>query len=679
MPEYRTLPAAKDSELTPALPVNNPYITWERSQADSSNTRFSGLTQINRHNVARLQVAWTYHSKDGKGNIQANPLVADGVMYGPTVGNDIVAIDAQSGTELWRFKIPLPSDKILVPAQRGMVYERQTADHEARIYFSASGYLFALDAKTGKAIVSFGKGGAAPASQNPGQPTVGVIAPVIYKNTIIAANQTAVDAYDLESGSSVWSFNTVTYPVADSGSDSGANIWGGIALDEVRGIVFAAVGDPHPNFVGIDRRGDNKYSDSTVALDARTGKLLWSFQDIAHGLWDLDVSAPPVLVTVTHGGRRVDAVAQVNKLGNTLLLDRLTGKPLFPYRMRRAPVSTVPGEFTWPYQPALELPEPFSRQVFTLEDATDIDPASHAFVLRQLEGVNFGWFVPPAINKPVVFYGIHGGSEWPGAAFDPTTGRLYIAANQIPFEIELIKERGGADQREANESTPGYRMFQNKCAPCHGKDRQGAGSAPSLVGIGQRKTPAEVQEILQNGRGGMPPFPSLSEQERDDILKFLFADTGGTAQDGEETLGFKGFNRFLDDKGYPASRPPWGTLNAIDLNTGRRLWQVPLGEDEELTRKGIPKTGTENFGGATVTAGGLVFCAGTRDLKIRAFDKDTGQELWQAKLPYGGYAPPATYEVNGRQYVVVAATGGGKLEGEMGDAYVAFALPKASR
>jgi len=338
----------------------------------------------------------------------------------------------------------------------------------------------------------------------------------------VAANQNLIDAYDRDTGRPLWRFDTVTYPVLDPATDNGANVWGGMALDPSRGIVFVAAGDPHPNFLGMSRGGDDKYANSVIALDVLSGKLLWSFQGIFHDLWDLDVPAAPNLVTVKHNGRRVDAVAQVTKQGNTLLLDRLTGKPLFPFRMRRAPVSPMPGEGTAPYQPAPEIPEPFSRQEFTRDDATTISPEAHAAALRAIDASHHGWFAPVVIDKPTIYYGIHGGAEWPGAAFDPTTGLLYVSANEIPWIIQLAKLDDAALRAMVDQASPGAKVFKVSCAVCHGDHRQGQGMAPPLIGLKTRLNEDQVGHILKNGRNAMPPFASiLTDEQSKSVIDFL--------------------------------------------------------------------------------------------------------------------------------------------------------------
>lgn len=682
LPLYQTIPAATPEELTPAngLPKRETFLTWQRSHGDNSGARYSALDQINRQNVTNLQVAWTYHSRDGFGNIQCNPIIANGVMFAPTPGRQIVAVNAATGEELWRFK---PEGH---PAFRGLIYWPGGDGAGERVFFCSGKYLYALNPKTGQPVADFGQDGhALLPGRAQGDFGAATAAPTIFERLIIVPGfEKDVWAFDVMTGAQLWTFHTV--PQAgefgaetwDQPENYGANCWGGMALDEARGIAYITTGSAKENFIGVGHRGQNLFANCVVALDARTGKRLWHFQEIRHDIWDLDIPAPPNLTTITRDGRRIDVVTAVTKMGNTVLLDRVTGKPIYPFRLRRAPVSDLPGEETFPYQPDLELPQPFAKQEFTAADVTDRSPEATDYVLSRFKSATTGWFRPFSEGKMNLFFGLHGGGEWTGACTDPTTGRLYIAVNHIPFIISVFRDDDPPDDPKAPK-TRGQLVFEQTCAMCHGTNRIGIGTAPPLRGLRHRLTDEAVTNLVRTGRFSMPAQPSLSEADLKALVDFLMVRDRplppASPKSERPRYSFNGYPKFLDQEGYPANKPPWGTLDCIDLNTGKLEWVVPLGEHAELTAQGVKNTGTENFGGAIVTAGGLVICAGTRDSKIHAFDKDTGRELWSAKLPQVGCAPPSTYQVDGRQYVVVPATGGGKLGTPTGDAYVAFALP----
>ena len=677
LPEFQTIPAAKPDELTRAngWPKLEEFRTWSRSLGGPTSNRFSALDQINKANVARLAVAWTYHSGDGAANIQCNPVIVGDAMFLPTAGRCIVALDAATGRERWRFGLPVEGPRQEdVPARRGLLHWPGDATHAARVIFAAGNWIYALDAKTGKPLAEFGKDGRTEI------PTGGTVAGAVYRHLLVVPGYLGdVFGYDVRTGERLWTFHTRPLP-GEFGADTwssnteGANCWGGMALDESRGIAVVSTGSPKPNFFGMDHTGDNLFSNCVIALDALTGKRLWHFQDVRHDVWDWDIPAPPNLVTVERDGVRVDAVAQVTKLGNTLLLDRTTGKPLFPFRLRRAPTSRLPGERTAAYQPAPELPEPFARQHFTMDDLTNRTPEARAVMLPLAQRANAGWFPPLEEGRPTIEFCIHGGAQWTGAAADPRNGRLFVSSNEIPWAITVFRDD---DPQPAQPPTPGEQVYQMLCAACHAPNRVGIGHAPPLRGVRHRLGEAELRALFKTGRNTMPPLPQLTEEQTRAVIDFVLCrDRPITkAATAKPAWTFSGWNKMLDPEGYPACTPPWGTLNCIDLNTGRIAWRVPLGEYDELSRAGVPKTGTENFGGAMATAGGLVFVSGTRDRKIRAFDADNGAELWSAVLPLHGTAPPASYEVAGRQFVVLPVTGGGKLGGDTGDAWMAFALP----
>ena len=570
----------------------------------------------------------------------------------------------------------------------------------------AGARLFALDAATGMPIADFGEEGFVNLRLGLDRDVTGLSVTartpgIIYRNLLIQGSSLSegirsapghIRAYDLRTGDIEWIFHTIphpgefgyeTWPPEAYKYSGGANAWTGLSLDVARGIVYLPTGSAAFDFWGGNRIGENLFANSVLALNALTGERIWHYQIVRHDIWDRDLPAPPNLVTVEHDGEQVDAVAQVTKSGHVFLLDRETGEPLFPVEERSFPASDLRGEEAWPTQILPLKPAPFARQQFDEEDITDLSPESHAYVLERFKTTRSnGQFVPPSTQGTMIFPGFDGGAEWGGAGYDPTTGILYVNSNEMPWILTMV-------ELNPDNASSGDGLYARYCAGCHGAALEGSSdqSMPALAGLGARFTMDEVRSQIMRGTGFMPSFGFLNEAEVSALVGFLFGETmeAAATPDSEDAArmsesfagspyGHTGYNRFFDQDGYPAVKPPWGTLNAINLNTGEYEWTVPLGEFAELTERGIPPTGTENYGGPVVTAGGLLFIAASQDERLRAFDKDTGAVLWEAHLPAGGYATPATYAVDGRQYVVIAA-GGGKMGTRSGDTYLAFALP----
>jgi quinoprotein glucose dehydrogenase len=669
--------------LTPAngYPKKKTFLTWQRSHGDNSGMRYSALRQINRANVTNLQAAWTYHSHDTGNALECNPIIVRDVMITPTPGDYVAGVNAASGAEVWRFK---PAGR---PAFRGLIYWPGSGDARERVMFCAGKYLYALNPKSGQLIADFGDEGKVrlPGVAEPGFGAA-TAAPTLFKGIIIVPGfEKDVWGFDAANGKQLWTFHTVPHPgeygydTWDKTESYGANAWAGMALDERRGIAYITTGSPKPNFVGARHRGLNLFANCVIALDARTGQRLWHFQEIRHDIWDLDITAPPALGTITRDGRKIDVVVATSKMGDTLLLDRTSGKPIFPFRLRRAPTSDVPGEVTWPYQPDPELPENFSKLEFTEADLTTRTEESAEYARSLFKSMRHGWFRPIGEGHPTLYFDIDGGAEWTGECVDAETGRMYVTANHIGWAISLFRDDDPPYDPNAPK-TPGQKIFETTCAACHGANLLGIGLYPPLRGLRQRMGEEAIIKQIRDGKNAMPANPKLSAEELKALADYLLLrdrpDSGPAPQTERPVYSCAGYPRFYDQEGYPANKPPWGTLNCIDLNTGRLLWKKPLGEYPELAAKGMTNTGTENYGGAIVTAGGLLFVSGTRDNKIRAFDKTTGDELWSATLPWAGSAAPATYEVDGRQYVVIPATGVLHLGTKRGDAWVAFALPQ---
>lgn len=687
------------------------YKTWSVYRGDAANTAYSSLDQINKENVQMLDLAWTFNTGDAdEGNrsaIQCNPIIVNELMYLTSPKLKLIAIEPATGKERWRFD---PFDGTTARGvNRGVTFWADGQDK--RIFFSAGHFLYALNADDGKPVSAFGDDGKVDLRQGLGREAeklfVGASSPgVIYEDLLIQGTALGegydaapgfIRAYDTRTGAIAWTFHTIPQP-GDPGYETwppeaykevgGVNSWAGMSLDNERGIVYIPTGSPAFDFYGGNRKGQNLYGNCLLALEAATGKLVWYYQLVHHDLWDYDLPAPPNLLTVEHDGKTIDAVAQVTKMGMVFLFDRETGSPLFPIEERPVPASSLLGEEVWTTQPFPVKPPPFSRHRFTEDDVTDISPESRAAVIAKIKDARFGnIYIPPDTRGVVQFPGTRGGAEWGGAAVDPKSGIMYVNANEIPLLISM-KQMEIEGQEEFLASV-GKRLYTlNACTTCHGTDRAGSNVYPSLQNLGGRRTEQHVANVIRKGKGQMPAFPNLTDDDIDALLAYLYDKNdirnpkAASSVEGKERkyrYAHSGWNVLTDHEGYPGVKPPWGTLNAIDLNKGEILWQVPLGFYPELLQKGLPATGTQNLGGPAVTAGGLLFIGATRDKKFRAFDIENGKVLWEYDLPGGGNATPSVFEVDGKQYVVIAAGGGGRVGSESSDAYVAFTLKEPAR
>jgi glucose dehydrogenase len=773
---------------------------WPIYGGQKADDHYSPLAQINRSNVGTLKVAWSYDSGEKGVGLQTSPLIVGRTLYAYTPTQKVIALDAATGKLRWTFDSGVTSTQPV----RGLTWWSDGS--ESRLFAGVANFLYALDPRDGKPIQSFGEAGRIDLRKNLRgdyrEQSIALTTPgIVYKNLIIVGGRMPethpappgdIRAFDVRTGALRWSFHTIPHPgeegyatwPADAWLYSGAaNNWTGMALDEKRGIVYVPTGSAVSDFYGTDRTGQDLFADTLLALDAATGKRLWSFQGVHHDIWDRDFPSPPSLLTVTHDGKRVDAVAQATKQGYLYLFDRVTGQPLFPIVEQAVPASNVPGEKAWPTQPRPLFPAPFARQHLTGDMLTNRTPEAHAFAEQKFRSFrSAGQFVPFSVDKQtIVFPGFDGGAEWGGSAIDIQSGVIYINANEMAWTGGLTEKKAGlgageeaydnlcaschGDRREGSPPSfpsligvdkrlssaqiastirqgkgrmPAFPMVNDTampalihyleqgkdtasaganagdkremtsapisasapapsdpagaasyaahCAICHGDHREGISpSFPALMGIGRRMSQSQVLTLIHQGKGRMPGFPKLQGNELAALLRFMDVpevmvqpqrQSGG--EDAQLQYRFTGYRKFLDQDGYPAITPPWGTLNAIDLKTGKYLWKIPFGEYPELAAKGMKNTGTENYGGPIVTDGGLVFIGATIfDRKMHAFDSRTGKLLWEATLPFGGHATPATYAVDGRQYVVIAAGGGRDPKWSAGGVYVAFALPSA--
>ncbi len=676
--------------------------TWKVKGGNAEGTQYSSLKQITKENVSSLQLAWEYKSGDAdtaqnRSQIQCNPIIVEGVLYATSPTLKAFALDAATGKQLWKFE---GSDEGAggLGINRGVTYWEEGDDK--RILYSLGQHLYALDARTGKKITTFGADGRVSLKEGLGERAADLMVVsntpgVIYKNLIIMGSRVNegpiaapgyLRAYDVKTGKLAWVFHTIPHP-GEPGYETwpedawkrigGANAWSGMSVDHKRGLVFAGTGSASFDFWGGNRKGQNLYANCILALNAETGERKWHFQTIHHDLWDRDLPASPVLGTITHKEKQTDVVIQTTKSGHVYVLNRETGAPLFPVEEMPVPKSDLEGEESWPTQPLPLKPPPFARQIFTKEMINKLTPEIEAFVTEKFKGLKTGGqFVPPSKEGTIIFPGFDGGAEWGGASYDPS-GILYVNANEMPWILTMV------DVRMKEDAWVGISLYRTNCATCHGIDRGGDGHVyPPLRNLQSKFNKESVKKFMLTGKGAMPAFSHLSDKDRDAIARYVLDLEERTPEEKKGVFerhpdviySNTGYIRFLTPEGYPAVEPPWGTMNAIDLVKGEIKWQVPLGEYKELKEKGIPATGAENYGGPVATGGGLVFIAASRDEKFRAFDKDTGEVLWEYDLPAAGYATPAVYDVDGRQFVVIAC-GGGKSGTKSGDSYLAFSLP----
>lgn len=693
------------------------YSGWPQYKGSNENIHYSSLSQVDTVNVKQLRIAWTYHSRDADtvfhSQIQCNPIVVDEVLYGTSPKMKLFAVDAHTGKEKWQFNPfdSLAKDKrmfFVLNNCRGIMYWARGNDK--RIFYTAGPYLYSINAENGQPVKSFGSGGKIDLHDGLGRDVKDLFVtatspPIAYKDLMVMGSRVDegahsapghIRAYDIRTGKQLWIFHTIPQPGEQGYKQwkdpdawrfiGGANAWGGFGLDQSRGIVYGCTGSATYDWYGGKRLGNDLYADCLLALDANSGKLLWHFQDVHHDVWDRDIPAAPALVTVTKDGRSIDAVALTTKTGFVFVFDRVSGKPVYDIIEKAVPAhSDLVGERLSPTQPYPALPAPFMRQLMTEKDINPyLTDLSFKEVKKRMAGMrNNHMYNSPSLQGTLEFPGLDGGAEWGGPTWDPETGILYINANEMAWEIQSVAINNKVVAHETNLQA-GERLFKANCMSCHGADRKGSGNFPSLMNVNRKYSPASFDTLVLSGRRMMPAFRQLNAVERNAIASFIlnlkdrqpdsFHDTSQKANDPYNMpYSIVGYNKFLSKEGFPALSPPWGTINAIDLNTGKFVWKKPLGNDPEFPHGNV-QSGTENYWASVVTKGGLLFIAAAKDGYFRAFNKRTGQLLWEFKLPYAAYATPSVFELNGKQYIVIAC-GGGKMNTRSGDSYLAFALP----
>lgn len=689
--------------------VPSPISDWPAHEGGPAATHYSALAQINNRNIGGLRRTWTYHLGATAGG--AEPLVLRDrlVVMGPKAS--IAALDPGDGHELWRTE-----DGVAAPMSRGFAFWRSPDGGSERVLFVSGPSVRALDPRTGRIVPAFAIDLRQGLDRDPAK--IRAIAPStpgrVFENLLIVGSITGEDyesppgdvrAFDVRTGRLVWSFHTIPRP-GEAGYETwpkdawtyvgAANDWGGITIDEGRGIAYFVTGSAVYDFYGADRKGDDLYANSLVAVDARTGRRLWHFQAVHHDLWDYDLVATPTLLTVRRGGKAIPAVALATKHGFLFVFDRVTGKALFPIAERPVPASDVPGERASPTQPFSSLP-PFARQSFTEADLDAALPAAvrDSWIKRLRAARNEGLFTPPTLGRETVeMPGNHGGANWGQTGAAPG-GLYFVVSNELPAMLRLEAPRSEEElERIRAAGGPGAAVYVQTCQLCHGAEMAGQGGAPPLRGVASRLSEAEMRQVIRNGRATMPAFAQLSAADLDAVVAYVRADghpapasalpqkKPRVAVAPNSPNGAVRYRSGFNLEPYVV-KPPWQTLSAYDLNAGRIVWRIPFGTP---VGRAAPTGQQQDKGGLLITAGGFVMAATEADRKLHAFDVQTGREVWAGALPSHPRGGIVTYMHKGRQYIVVPANFGGAFPmydipgsapGE--NAYVAFALPATSR
>ena len=647
---------------------------WDTYLGDPGRSHYSHLSEITRENVGQLALAWTYDSgemREGNSTMYTSPLIIDGVLYGLSPKLVAFALDAATGEELWRSNYVGPG-----AAQRGLMWWENGSDR--RVIYPAGSELIALNADTGQPIRTFGVNGRINLKPEDKEvPFFTSVPGIVFEDKLILGFSTAesansqagmIRAFDARTGAEVWRFNSLpregglgsdTWQEGSLEDSGGANNWTGMALDKQRGMLFVPTGSATPDFYGASRTGDNLFANSLIALDARTGDYRWHYQTVRHDLWDRDLPSPPTLVQLERNGVLIDAVALTTKSGHLFLFDRDTGESLYEIYEEEGLPSSLPGEVVSPTQPVSSVA--FTRQKFEL---TTRNQESIDYVSELIEPLDQRPWAPPTTAGVLFYPAYDGGAEWGGSAYLPGDHKLILNAQEIGGILRVY------------ERPPGFAtgLYSENCGSCHGADRAGTDRGPSLLDIAARISTSQINSIVREGRGNMPGFANLEGYERGAIVGYLRNPDMEDLQDPTQEIdyAFAGYLRVRDQDGLPGNTPPWGTLNSIDLASGEIDWQINFGNYPSHPDL---NWGAESYGGPVVTESGLIFIAATPDKMFRVYDVKDGSILWEYELSAAGFATPAMYSIDGKQYVVIAA-GGGRMGPPSGSQYFAFSLPK---
>lgn len=631
---------------------NYEYNNWYRSHGGNWNTKFHSQKNIDKKNIHKLKLVWKYSSiksenleKKWKGNIEVNPIFSNNKIIAITADWKIVALDAENGNLIWE----LQSD--FMPSRRGIVVDNNKKVNEENLFVAIGDVVYKINAKNGKVVKKFGKNGFVRAFT--------LVAPIIYKNNIVIVSRQKLLIFNKNTGKFIDEIEIHPKEI----NHYGGIVWGGAALDKNKGIVYVNTGNPRPQLHGTSRPGDNKRSNSTVAIDLNKKKIIWDFQETSHDLWDLDIGSPPIIHNLKIDENIYEVLIVVTKVGNTLILERNTGEPIFDITYRSAPKSKIVGEVTSPFQIYLKKPERISKIEYGLEDINKLSKEKKNEIINILKESNYGWFKPPSLKKDLISFGLHGGASWPGAAIDPVNHHLYVPVNNIPWVLRNLMQ-----STEINTSFPEkinnyYKIYIDKCSGCHGKKRNGLmvkkgeklnKNIPSLVGY----------YTLPNTKNYFAPLQIINDKHNNLNLSFaefkklqeLFKWWDTKLNENNEIEFLSTWYQFLTKDGLPASNPPWGYIAKLDLVSGKILYKSPVG-NININGKN-EKIGTANYGGLALNGAGILFFTGTEDSLAYAIDANNGEELWSYKMSAAGSAPPTIFNSNGKQYISFVSTGG---------------------
>ena len=641
--------------------------TWYRSNSNNFSNKYSSLNQINRENVKNLQLAWKYQTNENpqmKLAVQTNPIIVKNRIFIPSVDHHLLSLDAKTGKEIWKIKLPH------IIARRGLVWDRNDNLSESKLFVPTIKGVYAVSPQNGEIFKNYGNNG-----QIGNQ--LSLISPIVTKNlVIIALIKPSVEAYDLKTGKLVWATSLIKK--VKKGLLTGSVPWGGMSYDKDRNMIYLVTGNPRPDVVGISRPGPNKHSNSLIAINSENGSIEWSFQEVAHDLWDYDIASPPILSTITKNKKKVDVVIAVTKIGNTIMLDRDSGKPIYDLEYKRAPVSNIPGEQTEPYQPNIKLPEPFLKSFFEEEDVTNISTSQKENILKKIRNSKHGFFEPPNLGGKITLYGVGGGVHWTGASYNPFNSTIFVPSIQIPYQIFV----NYVDLKSMDRNLSiidGNSEYQSYCASCHGIKREGKFNengdffSPALVGITYLRDYSELNSLnyFKNFHQGIISNIAITNMREENLKKinnyFLIIDN---LINDEKNYSIKGFWRELkDNKNCPGSKPPWQFFSAINLESGKIIWSHEDSYKQYINSDGTCKK-LPLLGFTMTTAGKIVF--GVFGKKIKALDITNGDLLWSLDIENIVTAPPSTFQIDNEQYLLFVSS-------EKNDNLLAFKLPKINK